>query len=141
MDDLAPDELTDYFEPSRDNVVLVLRDMEIPPWALGTDKTLEELLYATLAPHFESVTPQCFVDGHLGTKIGVDIARRVGVEIKLAANLARAPDVQRFLDQVLQCRQRYAAGLIVAIAGLGADDDTTLLLDMRDQLLSLGVTV
>lgn len=131
----------EILEPSRENVLRVLQDIHVPRRSLQTENQVEEFLHSVLAPHFQTVATQYFTGGHLGTKIDIDIAGRVGVEIKLAANLARATDVHRFMGQALHYRQRYGSDLVIVIAGLTSDIGSPLLLDMRDLLATLGVAV
>jgi hypothetical protein len=131
----------EILEPTRENVLNLLQNLHIPRRALQTEAHVEDFLYALLAPHFRAVATQFFVGGHLGTKIDIDIASQVGVEVKLAISLARATEIHRFMGQALHYRQRYTTNLIIVIAGLASDVGDPLLLEMRDLLATLGVTV
>ena len=131
----------DILDATRENVLRLLQELHVPRRALQAEEMVEEFVHAALSPRFRAVASQYFVGGHLGTKIDIDIAGRVGVEIKLAAALARATEVHRFMGQALHYRQRYQSELIVVIAGVAADIGTPLLIEMRDLLATLGVTV
>lgn len=129
-------------EPTRDNVLQCLAEVELPRRKLHSEADVEWYISEHLTPRFASVAVQYSIGGYLGTKIDLDIGNgNVGVEVKLASSLMRSTEAHRLMGQALHYdRRRYKGNLIVAIAGTASDLNEPLLAEMREILASLGIS-
>ena len=80
----------------------------------------EIFVASALADHFNGVSKQALVPGHLGHRIDIDIGQgQLGIEIKLATSIVdSSSEAYRLLGQAFYYdRRRYAGRLLVVIVG------------------------